>query len=98
LTGFASGSAVLDLAHDEMVLQLAGDEAVVARVPNYLTDPAFAGMFDANPYHDRSRAVMPAKAAPQRMYTRPAHSGGYRPAIGSVAPDDLLLAGIVGAS
>lgn len=98
LTGFADGAAVLDLAPDEMVLQLAGDEAVVARLPNYLSDPAFSGTFDANPYHDRGRAVMPAKAAPQRMYTRPADSGGYRPAIGSVAPDDLLLASLVGAS
>lgn len=98
LTGFADGATVLDLAPDEMVLQLAGDEAVVARLPNYLSDPAFAGTFDANPYHDRSRAVLPAKATPQRMYTRPVDSGGYRPAIGSVAPDDLLLASLVGAS
>lgn len=96
LTGFADGSTILDLGHDEMVLQLAGDEAVVARVPNYLADPAFAGMFDANPYHDRTRAVMPEKAAPQRMYTRPDEARRYRPAIGPVAADDLLLAWIHG--
>jgi type IV secretion system protein VirD4 len=96
LTGFGDGHAVLELAHDEMVLQLAGDEAVVARVPNYLSDPAFTGMFDANPYHDRSRAVMPARTAPQRIYTRPAETDRYRPAIAAVASDDLLLASILG--
>jgi len=95
LTGFGNGAMVLDLAPDEMVLQLAGDEAVVARLPNYLTDPAFAGMFDPNPYHDRARAILPQKAAPQRMYTRPTDSQRYRPAIGPVAADDLLLAAIL---
>ena len=91
LTGFASGSAILDLDHDEMVLQLAGDEAVVARLPNYLRDPAFAAMFDANPYHDRSRAVMPQQQVPQRMYTRPGEARRYRPAVGPVPERDLLL-------
>lgn len=96
LTGFADGTTVLDLAPDEMVLQLAGDEAVVARVPNYLTDPAFAGSFDPNPYHDRSRDVMPRRAAPQRMYTRPDEAKRYRPALAALPIDDLLLATIVG--
>jgi type IV secretion system protein VirD4 len=95
LTGFADGSAILDLEHDEMVLQLAGDEAVVARLPNYLADPAFAGLFDPNPYHDRTRAVMPRKTEPQRMYTRPDDASRYRPALAPLAADDLLLASIV---
>jgi type IV secretion system protein VirD4 len=98
LTGFGDGHGVLELAHDEMVLQLAGDEAVVARVPNYLTDPAFAGMFDANPYHDRTRAVMPARSVPQRLYTRPDFSRRYLPMVGPVAQDDLLLATILAAA
>lgn len=71
MTGFMTGNAVLDLAPDEMVLQLAGDQAVVAKLPNYLADPAFKNLYDKNPYHDSSRAVMPDKAAPQRMYVRP---------------------------
>lgn len=96
LTGFADGATVLDLGPSEMVLQLGGDEAVVARLPNYLTDPAFTGLFDPNPYHDRSRAVLPPKTAPQRMYTRPSAARRYRPAIAPVAADDLLLAEILG--
>jgi type IV secretion system protein VirD4 len=72
MTGFMSGSAMLDLAPDEMVLQLAGDEAVVAKLPNYLADPAFKNLYDVNPYHDPNRAVMPRQGAPQRMYARAA--------------------------
>ncbi len=72
LTGFGTGSAVLDLKADEMILQLAGDQSVVAQLPNYLRDPAFAGAFDANPYHDPTRAVLPPRAEPQRLYVREA--------------------------
>lgn len=71
LTGFGDGSTVLDLDADEMLLQVAGDQAVVAQLPNYLRDPAFAGSFDANPFHDKSREVMPGRGAPQRLYLRP---------------------------
>ncbi len=71
LTGFSDGIGVLELQRDEMVLQIAGDQAVVARVPNYLDDPSFAGQFDPNPLHDRSRPVLPARSAPQRLYARP---------------------------
>ncbi|MCC7060106.1 MAG: type IV secretory system conjugative DNA transfer family protein [Burkholderiaceae bacterium] len=95
LTGFGNGDMVLDLGPDEMVLQLAGDQAVVARLPNYLSDPAFAGLYDSNPYHDQTRAVMPPKHAPQRMYTRPEGSQRYRPAIAPVAADDPLLAALM---
>ncbi|MCB2077675.1 MAG: type IV secretory system conjugative DNA transfer family protein [Novosphingobium sp.] len=61
LTGFGGddGRAVLDLEDHEMLLQIAGDEAIVARKPDYLTDPAFREQFDANPYHDPHRPVMP---------------------------------------
>ena len=51
LTGFGNWRLLQDLEADEMVLAIAGDEAVIARRPNYLTDPAFAGQFDANAYH-----------------------------------------------
>lgn len=95
LTGFGNGDMVLDLGPDEMVLQLAGDQAVVARLPNYLSDPAFTGSYDANPYHDATRAVMLPRSTPQRMYARPQGSQRYRPAIAPVAVDDPLLAALL---
>ncbi len=93
LTGFLSGDAVLDLDRDEMLLQLAGDEAVVAQLPSYLSNPAFAGMYDQNPYHDPNRAVLPRPAAQQRMYARPQRDGAKTPVLaGIVKMDDELLA------
>lgn len=62
LTGFGSPEAVLDLEADEMLLQIAGEAAKRARKPDYLTDPAFQGQFDLNPYHDPAQAVMPEPA------------------------------------
>ncbi|MFC3099826.1 type IV secretory system conjugative DNA transfer family protein [Altererythrobacter lauratis] len=59
LTGFGDAQAVLDLDDSEMLLQIAGDRAMRARKPDYLTDPPFAGLFDANPYHDPEQAIMP---------------------------------------
>lgn len=79
LTGFRDGGSVLSLEHNEMILQLAGDQAVIAQVPNYRTDPAFEGMFDPNPYHDRGRDVMPRRSAPQRLYERARHQVDLRP-------------------
>lgn len=70
LTGFSDGAAVLDLAPNEMLLQLAGDEAVVARVPNYMQDPPFAGQFDKNPYYDKTRDIMPKHIAAVKFYDR----------------------------
>lgn len=97
LTGFGSGTAVLDLDADEMLLQVAGDQAVVAQLPNYLTDPAFKGQFDTNPYHDAHRDIMPRKGAPQRLYQRPQAQGdageGDEVALPNtdLAPNDPLL-------
>lgn len=42
---------ILDLDEDEMIVQIAGDDAFLARRPDYLSDPAFAGKFDANPLY-----------------------------------------------
>lgn len=75
LTGFRDGTSVLDLDANEMVLQVGGDQAVVAQLPNYLVDPAFHGLFDANPYHDAAREVMPERGVAQRLYERPGRSG-----------------------
>ena len=70
LTGFGDARAVIDLKADEMILQLAGDEAVVARRPNYLGDPPFADQFDANPYYDRERPILPRPLAAVHFFER----------------------------
>lgn len=71
LVGFGTGDAVLDLEHDEMVLQIAGDEAVLAKRPDYRTDPPFRGQFDLNPLFDASRDPLGPQRAPLRWYLRP---------------------------
>ncbi|WP_298845293.1 type IV secretory system conjugative DNA transfer family protein [uncultured Roseobacter sp.] len=63
LVGFISGRQFLEMEQGEMLLQIAGDEAVVARLPNYLTDPVFAGQFDPNPFFDPDQDPLP----PPRM-------------------------------
>lgn len=70
LLGFISGPQMLDLEQEEMLLQIAGDEAVVAKRPNYLTDPAFTGLFDANPLFDPARDPLPERQI-IREYLRP---------------------------
>lgn len=98
LTGIGSGERVLDLAEHEMVLQLAGDEAVIARRPNYLTDPLFAGAYDPNPYYQPSREIMPPPHPFGRYYQRPKKGGAAERRHGGTPlganlglPDDLLL-------
>lgn len=88
LTGFDNPGAVLDLAADEMVLQLAGDEAVVARLPNYLTDAPFAGLFDPNPYYDNDRGVMPAPHTMGRLDFHRAQAPGSTATPQESAPGD----------
>ncbi len=70
VVGFISGEAMLALDQDEMLLQIAGDEAVVAQLPNYLTDPAFAGQFSINPIFDADRDPVPARKS-LKEYLRP---------------------------
>ena len=70
IVGFADPARVLRLERDEMLLQLAGDEAVVAKVPNYRSDPAFRGLFDENPYYNAALDPMPLERKPIRGYIR----------------------------
>ncbi len=70
LTGFGNPNAVLDLDEDEMVLQLRGDEAVVARRPNYRNDPPFAGLFDLNPYYVPEADMLPKQPPRIRLFER----------------------------
>lgn len=71
LVGYPSAEGVLDLKPQELLLQAAGDDAVYARLPNYLTDPSFAGQFDANPYYESNRMVLNSASQTIRWYLRP---------------------------
>ena len=51
LTGYEDWRALQDLEFEDMVLAIAGDRPVIARKPNYLEDPAFAGQFDENLFY-----------------------------------------------
>ena len=51
LTGYHDWRVLQDLEAEEMVLAIAGDQPVIARRPNYLFDPAFAGQFDENAFY-----------------------------------------------
>ena len=54
-----------------MLLQLAGDEAVIAQKPNYLQDDTFSGKFNNNPFHSAIDAKGFVPINPQRIYVRP---------------------------
>ncbi len=79
LMGFVTGTGLLDLLQDEMLLQIAGDDAVIARRPNYLTDPIFDGLFDDNPLFATDRDPLPQ---PQKLreYLRPEQQAVDAPA------------------
>ncbi|MCP5368317.1 MAG: type IV secretory system conjugative DNA transfer family protein [Hyphomicrobiales bacterium] len=72
VTGLFSADAILTLAHHEMLLSVAGDETVIARLPNYRSDTPFAGMVDENPFYSAAPPPEPApdQDAPQRVYRR----------------------------
>lgn len=81
LTGFHDPLAALQLDGDEMLLSISGDETVIAQKPNYLTDPAFAGLFAGNPFYARTLAAPPKARETQRVYRRPSRGG--RDAVGA---------------
>ena len=61
----ARPESVLDLEPEEMIVQTQGDDAFIARRPDYLSVPAFAKRFDANPLHQTAplpkRPIKPVK-------------------------------------
>ncbi|MGV8954232.1 MAG: type IV secretory system conjugative DNA transfer family protein [Cypionkella sp.] len=71
LVGFGTAGGILDLKDDEMLLQVAGDEGVYARLPNYRTDPAFAVLYDENPFYGQIQQPMTRAPMPVRWYMRP---------------------------
>lgn len=91
LVGHADPLGVLQLPPDEMLLQVAGDEAVVAKVPNYRTDPAFGALFDTNPYHDPGTDALGLPRTPLFEYVRPPRTSP-RPAFGPSPFSDPPLA------
>ncbi|MCB1316121.1 MAG: type IV secretory system conjugative DNA transfer family protein [Leptospiraceae bacterium] len=71
-SGYGSRDSVLDLERDEMILNIAGDEAIVARTPNYLYDPPFQSQFDSNPYYlNRTAAEYTPRTRPVYRKTEP---------------------------
>ena len=54
-----------------MILQIAGDEPVIARKPNYLSDPAFAGQADPNPFYLAQELEPVMRPQSSRWYQRP---------------------------
>ncbi|MGH6652010.1 MAG: type IV secretory system conjugative DNA transfer family protein [Sphingopyxis sp.] len=91
LVGHPDPLGVLQLPPDEMLLQVAGDEAVVAKLPNYRTDPAFGALFDTNPYHDPGTDALGLPRTPLFEYIRPPRSSP-RPAFGASPFSDPPLA------
>lgn len=71
LVGWPNSESLLDMQRDELILQIAGDAPVVAKLPNYRTDPAFSGRFDENPYYDPSRDPLGPPRTPLLEYMRP---------------------------
>ena len=83
LAGFYDPLEVLGLDADEMILSIAGDEAVIARKPNYLSDPAFRSLYAENPFYAAVSAPPPRPRRPPRRYVRPA---GGAPRVREEAP------------
>lgn len=75
LTGYYDWRVLQDLEAEEMVLAIAGDQPVIARRPNYLFDPAFAGQFDENRFYaevDSDELAERERWKLFRRYKRPA--------------------------
>ncbi|KZY15921.1 hypothetical protein A3726_15705 [Erythrobacter sp. HI0037] len=70
LTGYYDWRVLQDLEAEEMVLALAGDQPVIARKPNYLFDPAFAGQFDDNRFYEKVDRETLAERERWRLFRR----------------------------
>jgi len=70
LTDYPYYREILKLDNDEMILQVAGDEAVIAQRPNYLSDALFKDQTDANPFHTKDDDDELAPQQAQRRYKR----------------------------
>jgi type IV secretion system protein VirD4 len=97
--GALDGREFLALEADEMLLQIAGDEAVVAARPNYLRDPPFHGLHDENPFFDTDLDPVPRpvidrtylRAAPPPSAARSEGRSKVRRGPGPIDPIDDLV-------
>lgn len=79
---------ILDLESNEIVVQVAGKDAFIARRPNYLVEPPFAGKFDPNPFYSGGD---PLKAKPRPIARRSNTSlRRARPQTDEAIAEDLL--------
>ncbi len=85
----SSADRILALNSYEMALQIGGRPAIVARKPDYLSDPPFAGQFGANPFHDPDRDILPPPPPRMKLHDGPAIE--QPPPVSAPAP-----AGVVG--
>lgn len=63
-----SADRILALNPYEMALQIGGRPPVIARKPDYLSDPSFAAQHDSNPFHDPDRDIMPPPAPRMKLH------------------------------
>lgn len=87
--GSPVGIDLLDLDRDELLLQIAGDDAVIAQKANYLSDNAFANRFAENPYHSERDAQGFVPVLPQRLYVREP-AGTLPPGVSKLSPTSVL--------
>lgn len=87
LSGFHDPLEALRLDSDEMLLSVSGDETVIAQKPNYLTDPAFQGLYADNPFYRSSSERPPAPQRGQRRYRRPKRGQGQSGSPGASADE-----------
>lgn len=50
-SGFKSPEVIMDMERDELILNIAGDQAVIAGKPNYRRDRPFQTLYEANPFY-----------------------------------------------
>lgn len=99
--GALGGQEFLALQADEMLLQIAGDEAVVAARPNCRRDAPFEGLFEDNPFFDHGLDPVPPPVI-DRTYLRAvphdtasAPRGRHRRGPGPVDPVNRILSRVI---
>ncbi len=67
-SGFKSPETIMDLERDELILNIAGDQPVIAGKPNYRRDRPFQSMYDANPFYPGGPLVDEEKPRARPVY------------------------------
>ncbi len=50
-SGFKAPEVIMDLERDELILNIAGDQPVIAGKPNYRRDRPFQNLYESNPFY-----------------------------------------------